>query len=108
MFQLNAFSIYIIILFSRGDHTETVEIQYDPSKTNYSEMLKMFWAIHDPTKWPDPKFPGSPYQYISAIFYHNEEQKQLAEQTREEEAKKRQEKILTRILEASTFYNAEE
>ena len=97
-----------IVLFSRGDHTETVEIQYDPTKTSYSEMLKMFWANHDPTERVELKSIDSPRQYLSVIFCHNEEQKRFAEQTREEEAKKRQGKILTEIVEAGTFYNAEE
>ena len=99
-FQVERFRVPIV-LFSRGDHTETVEIQYDPSKTSYSEMLKLFWVNHDPTKCASR-------QYMSAIFYHGMEQKRLAEQTMEEEAKKRQRKIQTRIVEAETFYNAEE
>ena len=89
------------VLFLSGDHTETVEIQYDPTKTSYSEMLKLFWTNHDPTQCASR-------QYMSAIFYHSKEQKQLAEQTKEEESKKRQKKIQTRIAEVETFYNAEE
>ena len=63
-------------------------------------MLKLFWTNHDPTKCASR-------QYMSAIFYHSNEQKRLAEQSSEEEAKKRQKKIQTRIVEADTFYNAE-
>ena len=60
----------------------------------------MFWINHDPTRCAST-------QYMSAIFYHNEQQKELAEQSKEEEQKKRSKKIQTKIVEAETFYDAE-
>ena len=84
-----------------GDHTETVEIKYDPKQTSYQEMLKLFWINHDPTRCASR-------QYMSAIFYHNEEQKRLAEESKEEAQKKLTKKIVTKITQAETFYNAEE
>ena len=84
----------------RGDHTETVDIQYDPTVTSYREMLKMFWNNHDSTACHSR-------QYMSAIFYHDEEQKKLAEQTKEEHQKTLSKPIVTRITEAGTFYEAE-
>ena len=83
-----------------GDHTESIEIQYDPKTTSYSQMLKLFWRNHDPTRCASR-------QYMSAIFYHNSEQKKLAEDSKEEEQKKLSRKIVTKIAPAETFYDAE-
>lgn len=85
---------------SLGDHTESIEIQYDPKTTSYSQMLKLFWRNHDPTRCASR-------QYMSAIFYHNSEQKKLAEDSKEEEQKKLSRKIVTKIAPAETFYDAE-
>jgi peptide-methionine (S)-S-oxide reductase len=56
-----------------GDHTETIQVDYDPSKITYQELLDAFWTGHDPThqNWSR--------QYASTIFVHNEEQRRLAE-----------------------------
>ena len=84
-----------------GDHTETVDVDYDPSVTNYSELLKIFWNNHDPcTK--------QKRQYMSGIFYHDEEQKELAFKTLDEMKAKRNKPIATEIAEAKEFYDAEE
>lgn len=63
-------------------------------------MLKMFWTNHDSTACHSR-------QYMSAIFYHNEEQKKLAEETKEAHQKTLTKPIVTRIMEAGTFYEAE-
>ena len=76
-------------------------VHYDPSVTSYEEMLKIFWEIHDPTK-PRSK------QYMSAIFYHTEQQRELAEKSMEQQQKLLSKKILTEIIPASVVYNAEE
>lgn len=86
---------------NRGDHTETVEIWFDPKQTSYQEMLKIFWENHDPTRC-------SSRQYMSAIFFNSEEQKKLAEASKEAEQKRRSRNIQTRIDKAGPFYNAEE
>ena len=92
----------IITLFTpSGDHTETVQITFDPEQTSYANLLQLFWNNHDSTACLSR-------QYMSAIFYHSEEQKQLAEQTRDEHQKKLTRKIQTRIKKAETFYDAEE
>jgi len=83
-----------------GDHTETVELHFDPKQTSYSKLLKMFWENHDPTRCASR-------QYMSAIFYHNDEQKQLAEESKDEQQKRISQKIVTKIAPAETFYNAE-
>ena len=84
-----------------GDHTETVDIEFDPLKTNYETLLNYFWKWHSPTS-------SHSRQYMSAIFYHNEEQKRLAEKTREEQQKHLARPIATVIAEAGPFYDAEE
>ena len=61
----------------------------------------MFWENHDATVIRDP-------QYMSAIFYHNEEQKRMAEETKEEYQKTLTQQIATKTIPASTFYNAEQ
>ena len=83
-----------------GDHTETVDIDYDPGVTSYERMLKLFWKHHDPTT-------QAKRQYMSAIFYHDEEQEALAKKTMEEENKNRPRKITTVIAPADEFYVAE-
>ena len=83
-----------------GDHTETVEMDFDPKQISYSQLLKMFWENHDPTRCASR-------QYMSAIFYHGDEQKRLAEESRDEQQQKISRKIVTKIAAAETFYNAE-
>ena len=87
--------------YSLGDHTETVEVDYDPNETNYEEMLSMFWNNHNPTV-------KCKRQYMSAIFYHDEEQKNLAEKTMKEVKPDFKAPITTLILPAKEFYDAEE
>lgn len=87
--------------YSLGDHTETVEIHFDPKKTSYREMLKLFWENHDPTRCASR-------QYMSAIFYHGDKQRKLAEETRDERQKQLTKKIVTKIAPAEAFYNAED
>lgn len=87
---------------SLGDHSETIEMDYDPGIISYEELLRIFWRSHD---------PGSPSwsrQYRSAVFYHNEEQRILAVKTRDEERTKRGGRIYTEIEPASKFYRAED
>jgi len=84
-----------------GDHTETVDVDYDPKVTNYEEMLKMFWNNHNPTV-------KCKRQYMSAIFYHDEEQKNLAEKTMGEMKSEFKAPITTLILPANEFYDAED
>ena len=59
-----------------GDHTETVQIDYDPARIAYSELLDAFWTGHDPMRRSWSR------QYASIIFYHTEEQRKLAEETK--------------------------
>jgi len=84
-----------------GDNTESIFIQWDPSKTTYEKLLKIFWSIHSPTH-------KSSVQYKSAIWFHNKEQQELALKTLEEEGNRRKAKIYTVIEPAGLFTDAED
>jgi peptide-methionine (S)-S-oxide reductase len=84
-----------------GDHAESVQIEYDPARITYSQLLDVFWAIHDPGSRPWKR------QYMSAIFYHDEEQRRLAERTRERESERLHRRVYTEILPAADFSIAE-
>jgi peptide methionine sulfoxide reductase msrA/msrB len=87
-------------------HLETVRVVYDPEKTSYDTLLKMYFEIHDFTQ-TDGQGPDIGSQYLSAIFYVDEEQKQLAEKYVNILEGKGY-KVATRILKATTFWEAEE
>lgn len=86
--------------YNLGDHTETVEIIFNPSKISYETLLDHFWKMHDPT------IPQSK-QYRSVIFVHNKKQREIAEKSLKKEQKKKIGKILTNIESAIQFYKAE-
>jgi peptide-methionine (S)-S-oxide reductase len=87
-------------------HAETVNIAFDQDLINYTRLLKKFWEIHNPTqKNRQGNDVGS--QYRSAIFYHSEEQKRAAQESKAEEQKKYQNPIVTEITTAQKFHKAE-
>ena len=89
-------------------HTEAVEITYDPKKVSYQELLDIFWHNIDPTV-KNRQFCDVGTQYRSGIYYLDEEQKKLAEESKEKLVKsKRFKNIHTEIEPASVFYPAEE
>jgi len=90
-------------------HVEAVQIIYDPSKITYAELLDIFWKQIDPTDL-NGQFVDRGQPYRTAIFYHSDEQKNLAEKSKEElEKSGRYDKpIFTQIIKASKFYRAEE
>ena len=88
--------------YSLGDHSETIQIDYDPTKVSYEQLLDLFWHEHSPTSRPYSR------QYMSAIFYHNAEQKRLALKTKEREEARLKKKVYTEILPFSRFYLAED
>ena len=95
--------------YAEKGHVEAVQITYDPSIISYSQLLDVFWRQIDPTD-PGGQFVDRGPQYRSAIFYHNEEQKRLAEKSKEELAKSGRfdKPIVTEIIKATTFYKAED
>ena len=90
-------------------HVESVQIHYDPTKITYSELLDVFWRHVDPTD-SGGQFVDRGSQYRSAIFYHDEQQKGLAEQSKEElnRSGRFEKPIETEILPLSSFYRAED
>jgi peptide-methionine (S)-S-oxide reductase len=88
-------------------HAEAVEIAYDPSKVSYSKLLEVFWRNIDPLT-PNAQFCDSGSQYRSAIFYHDETQRRLAEESKAAVGKRFKEPIVTEIVPASRFYPAED
>jgi peptide-methionine (S)-S-oxide reductase len=90
-------------------HAETVHIRFDPTVISYRDLLDVFWNNHIPTT-PNRQGPDIGSQYRSVIFYYNDEQKRLAEESKKEleESGKFQDPIVTEIIEAPTFYRAEE
>lgn len=94
--------------YAKQGHVEVVQVFYDPEKINYDEILDAFWRHIDPTD-PDGQFGDRGSYYRSVIFYHDEEQKRIAEKSREELGKSGRfdKPIVTEILKFSKFYDAE-
>lgn len=93
----------------KSGHLEAVQIAYDPGKISYEKLLDIFWRQIDPTDSGGSFVDRGP-QYRSAIFYHNEEQKQAAEKSKDAIAAsgKYDGLIATEIIEYDKFYPAEE
>lgn len=90
-------------------HAESVQIVFDPAKIGYEKLLQVYWHNIDPTV-KDRQFCDHGQQYRSAIFYHNETQRQLAMKSRNalEKSKPFREPVVTEITRATEFYPAEE
>ena len=92
------------------DHRESVQIFFDPSEISYEEVLDIFWFGIDPTD-DGGQFVDRGFAYTTAVFYHDDEQRQIAEQSKLELADSMtfgDEPIVTPIIEFTTFYDAEE
>jgi peptide methionine sulfoxide reductase msrA/msrB len=90
-------------------HIEAVQIEYNPEVITYEQLVKVFWRQIDPTD-AGGQFVDRGQQYVSAIFYHNEDQQEEAESSKNEllESKRFEEEIVTMIEPAKTFYKAED
>lgn len=90
-------------------HAEVIQITYDPDLVSFEDILEIFWNTHDPTTL-NRQGADEGTQYRSVIFYHNEEQKRIAEQYRLQldTSGKYPEKIVTEISPLTTFYPAED
>jgi len=90
-------------------HRESVEVTYDPAQVTYDQLLDVFWRQINPTQ-TDGQFADIGLPYKAAIFYGNEEEKKLAEASREKlsQSGKFSKPIVTEILAAAKFYPAEE
>jgi peptide-methionine (S)-S-oxide reductase len=100
---------YEQVCTDRTGHAEAVEVDYDPAKVTYGDLLKVFWDNHDPTT-RNRQGPDVGTQYRSAIYYHSPEQKTEAEASRAalDASGRFRRPIVTEIVPAVTFYPAEE
>lgn len=88
-------------------HAESIEVKFDPGVISYRKLLDVYWRNIDPTV-KDQQFCDKGSQYRSVIFFHNPEQKQIAEETKLELiSSDRFENVFTEIIPASDFYEAE-
>jgi len=94
---------------ARTGHREAIEVRFDPAQVSYEELLDVFWHSIDPTQ-ANGQFADIGPQYRTAIFYHSEEQKRLAEESKKKlaESGKFSKPIAVEILPASRFWSAEE
>lgn len=98
---------YHDVCYTNSGHLETVEVTYQPALLSYEEIAKFFFEIHDPTQ-ANGQGPDLGAQYLSAIFYNNEEEKKKAEELIEI-LKGKGHKVVTKLLPANTtFWPAEE
>jgi len=88
-------------------HAEAVEIVYDPRKVTYAQLLEVFWHNIDPTT-PDRQFCDIGSQYRAVIFFHDETQRRLAEESKQAVAQRLRQPVVTLVVPAATFYVAEE
>ncbi|KAI7871256.1 hypothetical protein BDF14DRAFT_1764958 [Spinellus fusiger] len=99
---------YKQVCTGQTDHAEAVEIVFDPKRIDYGTLIEFFYKMHDPTTL-NAQGPDKGTQYRSAIFYHSNEQKQVAEQmtARIQEKHYKGKKIVTDIVPSGPFYDAE-
>lgn len=90
-------------------HAEVVQVEYDPARVSYEQLLDLFWANHDPTQL-NRQGPDIGTQYRSVIFYHSPEQQAAAEASKQQQEASGHYRrpIVTQIVPAETFYRAEE
>jgi methionine-S-sulfoxide reductase len=100
---------YEQVCTGRTGHAEAVQILFDPKVISYSELLDVFWHNIDPTT-KDRQFADEGTQYRTAVFFHSDEQKRLAEESKKkwDASRKFGAPIVTEITKASEFYPAEE
>jgi len=84
-----------------GDHSETIQIDFDPSLISYGQLLELFWNSHDPTARSGSR------QYRAAVFYHDEDQERAAFETRDRTAESLKAPIRTEIFPFTAFTRAE-
>ncbi|HWF92534.1 MAG TPA: peptide-methionine (S)-S-oxide reductase MsrA [Terriglobales bacterium] len=100
---------YKDVCTDRTGHAEAVEVEFDPAKVSYDQLLDVFWENHDPTQ-VNRQGPDYGSQYRSAIFYHSAEQKAAAEasKARLEKSGRFSKPIATHIVPEATFFAAED
>lgn len=98
---------YKQVCSDRTGHAEVVQVEYDPSRVSYEELLDVFWTTHDPTQ-VNRQGPDYGTQYRTVIFVHDEDQEKAALASRERAQDRFRRPIATQIEPAKEFYRAEE
>jgi peptide-methionine (S)-S-oxide reductase len=98
---------YQQVCTGRTGHAEAVRVTYDPDRISYESLLEVFWTNHDPTQF-NRQGPDYGPQYRSAVFFHDDAQREAAERTKAERQRHHGRKVVTEITAAPTFYPAEE
>ena len=100
---------YEEVCTDKTGHAEAVEVEFNPDEISYEELLDVFWKNHNPTTL-NRQGPDVGNQYRSAIFYHDDQQKEIAEKSKESlnSSKTFDDPIVTQIVPAPKFYKAEE
>lgn len=98
---------YELVCTGTTNHAEVVQITFDPERISYAELLEVFFRVHDPTT-PNRQGDDIGTQYRSVIFYHNQEQKQLAEEAIAANQELWDDPIVTEVVAFTKFYPAED
>jgi peptide-methionine (S)-S-oxide reductase len=100
---------YEDVCTDRTGHAEVVQVDFDPARVSYAQLLDVFWEAHDPTQ-KNRQGPDVGTQYRSAIFHHDDAQREAAEasKTRLSQSGKYSRPIATEIVPAQTFWPAED
>lgn len=100
---------YQDVCSDRTGHAEVVQIEFDPAKLSFAQLLDQFWKLHDPTQL-NRQGPDVGSQYRSVVFYHSPEQEATAKAAvaKLEASGKYARPIVTQIVPATTFYPAED
>ncbi len=100
---------YKEVCTDRTGHAEVVQVEYDPALVSYNDLLKVFWANHDPTTL-NRQGPDFGSQYRSVVFFHSPEQEEQAENSKAalEASGVFKRPVVTQIVPAETFYMAED
>ncbi len=98
---------YESVCYQNTDHAEVLQVKFDDEVISYEALVEEFWKCHDPTTM-DKQGPDLGRQYRSVIYYFNDHQKIIAENSKEKHQNAFNGQIVTEISEADTFYKAEE
>ncbi len=97
---------YEEVCTNETDHIEVCQVEFNPDIVSYEQLLKVFWKVHNPTQY-NQQGPDVGSQYNSVIFFYTLSQKTLALKSKEREQKNYSGQIVTEILPAKMFYEAE-
>ncbi len=98
---------YWDVASKQSGHAEAIQIKFDPIIISFGQLLEVFWALHDPTTLNQQGADTGP-EYRSAIFYKDEKQKKIAQESKEKAQQKFKDPIVTEITQLGEFYPAEQ